>query len=425
MDTFDASRVEALLASLRRALGPEIPKVTAEPDSPNRFRGGPYLLGGIHRRAWNVRWENLPATMRRSLDANDLGRVKAHPAELIVQWADHLPFAVLLIRAPPGPAAQWVAYAAESLLDDLPGRLGPTNRMPRSESQLVIYAKITDERMDRIREAMQQGRQDEALRRDLAEGLPHIGNASGNLHLESLASNVLHIEGEGSPFLGDDKGPQGPLRAFVYSNGNLGPHEGWEWHIPMWIPPGPGSSTWTDFNFHPFLVAATRNALHVGVEAGVIDEALSEASRNLPGGDAAGPANSRLPDLHRELVALHTRLQGLATTLHLGSTRSPIAPQTEDWRPGRLRYDAADDQGWPNLRPASASSDALKALKSQAEQDALQVLEGLERRLDRALDLVTSVENQGLTRSMRRWTIATSVLAFVAILVAVVSFVAR
>ena len=389
MDAFDTSQITGLLKLLHDTLGPEIPEATHEPSESYNFRGGPYLLGDMHRRAWNVQWEKLPREMRQTLDANDLARVAPYPAELIVQWADNLPFTLVIIRAEAGPVSSWMTYASDGLLKTLPGRLGPSNRSPRAVRQLLLCTKISHERMQRIRGMMQAGDQDEALRKDLADGLHQIGKASGSLRLESPFSNVLLVEGEGGWY---DESPSGPFRAFVFSQGNLGPHVKREWYVPMWIPPGLGTSDWTFFNFHPFLHGAIRHAHHISIEAGRLDESISKASRMLPGSDEIPPTYKVPPHLHGELVALHTRLQGLSTALHLSSTRSLVSSHDNKLLDQHLSCEVQDNQGWAMVRGAFNTSHSLKTSKLQAEQEAKQVLDGLERRIDRALDLVTSVE---------------------------------
>ncbi|MGQ0535912.1 MAG: hypothetical protein ACT4PT_07550, partial [Methanobacteriota archaeon] len=56
-----------------------------------------------------------------------------------------------------------------------------------------------------------------------------------------------------------------------------------------------------------------------------------------------------------------------------------------------------------------------KAAKLGAEEEAREVLDALEIRIDRALDLVTELENRRHSQSMRFWSILTAIIAILGV----------
>ncbi|MGQ0536729.1 MAG: hypothetical protein ACT4PT_11745, partial [Methanobacteriota archaeon] len=275
------------------------------------------MQGDDHTRVWRFAWEKIGPASMHALDDQE-------PAELLLQWADLLPFAMVVVRVPPIVSAFEFAHAVDGFLESLPGRLGPSNRMPRCEAQLLVVAKISKDRMHRIRDAMETTGTETELRREIAEGLALPGAVGGLLRLESPFGNVLGVESEGVAIT-TTGASLGPTRAFVFSTGNLAPGTAAPWRLPTWIPPGMGLNAWT-FNFHPFLLGATRHANHVAIEAGRLDEQLSVLTRDSIWQSVPGKAQAHL---HGKLVLLHRDLQHLRTALHLGITRAPL-PRGEE-----------------------------------------------------------------------------------------------
>src|SRR5688500_6367483 len=131
VDAFNASHIDELVAALRERLGVDIGDLAIVPKQEQSFRGGPYHPGGTHRNVWRIKWERLVGISSSGIDAHDLPNRQGVEAEIVLQWSEYLPFALLEVQSP--IRRDWIVQnAIEGLLDKLPGRLGPTNVFPRT-----------------------------------------------------------------------------------------------------------------------------------------------------------------------------------------------------------------------------------------------------------------------------------------------------
>lgn len=437
LDAFDAACIDDLLAELHKRLGDDIPEAKSNA-VPIEHRGGPYLLGSTNRRAWRIYWTEAHDEWFESVYHADRARLGNRPTQIIVQWTENLPFAIVVVRSPFSPMPNWLHFVAEGFLATLPGRLGPSNYTSRSTVETIVAAKITEARMTRMRAMLETPTDDQATRQEIQGTLAPLRPIKGRLWLWSRWPNVLEIEGVGTQFLGETEGIDHGFRAFVWSDGNLGPHRGHEWHIPLAIPTSKGLSDWAGFNHMPFMIASIRHASHVGVQAGPIDEeagrrraATNYTAQPLSWWDGAWQllwfprwgmrrAQRRtISEDYAEVAHLHGRLIELEYRLHMARNRSRPQESGEPWVGQEMeRFLMAEDNIWgaesdqPPSRAALARKEATEAA-TQAALDSVGI------RLGRMVDYLTVRENQATSRATLYFT-RTAVLVAVVTLVVVV-----
>lgn len=423
VDAFRRKEVGDVVRRLEELLGPHDQAAAEDPDKPGQIRGGPYPAGDYHRRVWRLDWDRLQAKVELDVEAKeDLPA----SADVILQWMDHVPFAMLVVRGlPPRRGdAGWLQHHAERLLERLPHRLGPNNVQPRSKVHWLLCAKASAQALADLNESLRSGRSGEdAFRAGLGSLVPGFGVVEGTLRVKATGYSLL-IEGNGWGFADD---PVGPFRMFVFAHGNLGPHKGWEWLVPMWSSANLQASFWPDFNTLPFFECAERQAREVYADCSAVDLRLAALAERIHEASAQDEdvRHSQWVALHRELVVVQADIERLRTRLHLSATRSavplPLAPD------GPGVEHVLEDQGiWGFLR----GSERLGVLgvveeKQRVEQSAFAVLDGLAKRADAAASLVSSdrshldaVAAQRMARQGQRLATANAWLAGAAVVLA-------
>lgn len=384
------------------------------------------MLGGISRRAWRVNWLEKDIGKLRYIDQDEREALQKAKAELIVQWADFLPFVVATIRICDSAPPPGFVNACDSFFSLLPGRLKPDNRLPTAEAQSLFMAKISSERLAQIRAPPSTENAAHETIRLLEQGLLLPMGSISQATVQSPFPNVLYVEGVMSRFI-DGPGRRttvGPIRAFIFSHGNLGHAGETLMNLPFWIPPGMGLTGWNDFNFHPFLHASIRHARHVAIEAGRLDEAFSRLAidLNLAHGKPAGPAKEL--EIQHEIGTLQAGILRLQVELHQGAARSPATSETIDSWGNYIEHEFQDLDAWPLLFGTNYTTAYLKETKVDIERESSQILEGLARRIGAVLDLVVNVQSNRINASIRQLTKATVGLALVATLVGIGSLLA-
>lgn len=409
MDGYRRESIPELLQQLVTLFGSDLEEASFDSDSTQEYRSGAYLQGPMHRRAWRIDWQKVP-WKRSGLSDGEHLQLRQVEAHFVLQWADYLPFAVAVVWMPI-PDTWHPSYAAEELFELLPGRLAHLHYLPASRAERIFCVKISETRMKGILDGLAKNN-GAAVKSGLA-GAFDVDSLPGRLRLRSPYSNMLFVEGEGSMLAADDRAMAEPFWALLYSGGNqgLGFRTGWEWHLPMWLPPGLAPTVWHEFNFRPFLLASTRNARTIVIEAGKTDETLTDLAEKSDAAVGQHHSAKQLQTLHHQLTAIHATVQKLRSRLHLGATRSPLRPAEKGWQEPIIGV-VEDTSDWPFPGEERASP---QSVKEAAEKEADEVLKGLEARVDRALELVGADNAWQAARSTRRWAIINSFLAAAAI----------
>lgn len=436
---FMHSKLDDLCEIADKRFGARDPKLGHEPEPEVRFRGGPHLLGPMGWRGWTIPWSD-------DLFSPGEWYGKAKPANWLpaletcrfhAVWAANLPFAIAYVAflfkphhdIPPDftSAAQ---HRLATIFDTLPGRLSPENVHPRVEVRWLLGAKVSEERMERLRQPIQTARQEETntdnddrLRVDIQETFPVMGSAAGSLLLAGWAPNIVTIYGHGGISL--DGGAGGPFSAFCYSTGNQIYDTGAPGFMPLWGPRGLHRLQWPDFNFHPFVTAARQFVAYTLVEGGRIEEDLATASNDFERISNLHPPRHRIKGwlpVQRKLLGLQARTHRLEMDLHMAIHRAEfdtaIPPATS--RDASAAVVRADEGWfWPGDDPSPPVTTLAEDL-NRSSDEAEDLLASHASRIRGALTSIATDFQWYTASSIRDWTIGAVIVATAALVLTVI-----
>jgi len=453
IEGYHESSREAVLRAAEAKFGPPDPKESEEPKEDNPFRGGPHLIGKVHRRVWKLDLradyitssKNWSQDVVRSLDGGVRG------ATFQLHWADKLPFVVAYIaldfdpawRPERGGQALFIQYAFDDLFGALDGiRLSPNNRHPRTASRWLIGAKVTQDRLDAMQASLKAGARDsaasEAFRTNLRELVPVVGQQAGALLATVASSNYVFVTGEG--WGGEVGEAGGAFTAFLFSNGNLISEDGWPQHLlPLWPPQDVRFTMWQDARFVPFMICAHRFAQHTLIEAGPIEEALDQLVDRFQANSSEGNRKTRAQGwmaLQQDLLRMQGQVQRLELKLHMSAQRTLTKSLEDNLKAALGRGDTLLVPSEPDLFFFSDTRETWVTHyadgKKGAEQEARDLLVAHNRRIKDMLDVATGDVQLYASDSMRKWgvrsawiAIVSALLGLAGVVVAVVALLAR